>query len=157
MFQWAMSYAFHDIKHIVEPYLDDFPTHSAHQKDHIFHLREIFLRCRHSNICLNPHKCIFIVESGRLLGFIVSKDGIRVDPLKFKSILTLPPPNNLTQLQSLQGKENFLHHFICNYVEITKGCFNEYTTATSPQQCERLHPLFHFLYFHYCHGVSTRG
>jgi hypothetical protein len=29
-FQWAMSYAFHDIKHIVEPYLNEFPTHSAH-------------------------------------------------------------------------------------------------------------------------------
>jgi hypothetical protein len=29
-FQRAMSYAFHDIKHIVQPYLDDFPTHSMH-------------------------------------------------------------------------------------------------------------------------------
>ena len=27
-FQHAMSYAFHHIKHIVEPYLDDLPTHS---------------------------------------------------------------------------------------------------------------------------------
>jgi hypothetical protein len=44
-----------------------------------------------------------------------------VDPLKVKSILTLPPSNNLTQLQSLQGKENFLCRFICNYVKITKG------------------------------------
>ena len=27
-FQLAMSYALHDIKHIVEPYLDDLPAHS---------------------------------------------------------------------------------------------------------------------------------
>ena len=27
-FQRAMSYAFHDIKHIVEPYLEDLPAHS---------------------------------------------------------------------------------------------------------------------------------
>ena len=27
-FQRAMSYAFHNIKHIVEPYLDDLPAHS---------------------------------------------------------------------------------------------------------------------------------
>ena len=26
-FQRAMSYAFHDIKHIVQPYMDDLPTH----------------------------------------------------------------------------------------------------------------------------------
>jgi hypothetical protein len=44
-----------------------------------------------------------------------------VDPLKIKAILALPPPNNLTQLQILQGKANFLRHFICNYTEITKG------------------------------------
>jgi hypothetical protein len=44
-----------------------------------------------------------------------------VDPLKIKAILALPPPTNLTQLQSLQGKANFLRRFICNYAEITKG------------------------------------
>ena len=27
-FQRVMSYAFHDIKHIVEPYLDNLPAHS---------------------------------------------------------------------------------------------------------------------------------
>jgi hypothetical protein len=44
-----------------------------------------------------------------------------VDPLKIKAILALPPPTNLTQLQSLQGKANFLRRFICNYAKITKG------------------------------------
>jgi hypothetical protein len=116
-----MSYAFHDIKNIVEPYLDDLPTHSSTRQDHIGHLHAIFIRCRFYHIRLNPHKCIFAVESGRLLRFIISKDRIRVDPLKVKSILSLPHPNNLTQLQSLQGKENFLLRFICNYAELTKG------------------------------------
>jgi hypothetical protein len=116
-----MSYTFHDIKHIAEPYLDDLPAHSSNRPDHISHLWAIFLRCHFYRIRLNPHKCIFTVESSRLLGFIISKDGIRVDLLKIKAILALPPPTNLTQLQSLQGKANFLLRFICNYVEITKG------------------------------------
>jgi hypothetical protein len=116
-----MSYSFHDIKHIAEPYLDDLPAHSSNQSDHVDHLRAIFLRCRFYCIHLNPHKCIFAVESDRLLGFVVSKDEIQVDPLKIKAILALPPPTSLTQLQSLQGKENFLRCFICNYAEITKG------------------------------------
>jgi hypothetical protein len=30
-FQWAMSYAFHDIKHITKPYLDDLPAHSSNR------------------------------------------------------------------------------------------------------------------------------
>jgi hypothetical protein len=42
-FQCAMSYAFHDIKHIVQPYINDLPTHSMHRVDHPIHLRAIFL------------------------------------------------------------------------------------------------------------------
>jgi hypothetical protein len=37
-FQCAMSYAFHDIKHIVQPYLDDLPAHSMCRVDHPSHL-----------------------------------------------------------------------------------------------------------------------
>jgi hypothetical protein len=33
----------------------------------------------------------------------------------------LPPPHTILQLQSLQGKANFLQRFIANYAEITKG------------------------------------
>jgi hypothetical protein len=43
-FQQAMLYAFHDIKHILEPYLDELPAHSSHRRDHIGHLWVIFLR-----------------------------------------------------------------------------------------------------------------
>eukprot|EP00253_Pinus_taeda_P006970 PITA_06970 len=39
-FQCAMSYAFHDIRHIVQPYLDDLPAHSAKRADHPSHLLE---------------------------------------------------------------------------------------------------------------------
>ena len=85
------------------------------------HLQQIFVRYRHYNIQLNPHKCIFGVESGRLLGFIVANDGICVDPLKVEAITNLPLPHMILQLQSLQGKANFLRRFIVNYAKITKG------------------------------------
>ena len=58
---------------------------------------------------------------GRLLGFAVSKDDIQIDPLKITTILTLPAPTNLLELQSLQGKANFLRHFMCNFAEKTHG------------------------------------
>jgi hypothetical protein len=44
-----------------------------------------------------------------------------VDPFKIESIFQFPPPRTITQLQSLQGKENFLHRFIVDYAKITKG------------------------------------
>ena len=103
-FQRDMSYAFHDIKHIVQPYLDDLPAHSLRRDDYPTHLRAIFMRCRHYKIRLNPQKCVFCVQSGQLLGFIISNYGICVDPLKVEAIINLPPPSTLRQLQSLQGK-----------------------------------------------------
>ena len=44
-----------------------------------------------------------------------------MDPLKVEAIVNLPPPRSLRQLQSLQGKSNFLRRFIVNYAKITKG------------------------------------
>lgn len=107
-FQCAMSYAFHNIKSIVQPYLDDLPTKSRRCQDHMDHVQQFFVCCRHYNIQLNPHKCIFGVESGHLLSFIVANDGIHVDPLKVEAITNLPPPPTILQLQSLQDKVNFL-------------------------------------------------
>jgi hypothetical protein len=121
MFQHDMSYAFHNIKNIVKPNLDDLSAHSLRRVDHPNHLRAIFVGCRFYRIHLNPHKCVFCVEFGRLLGFIVSHHGIRVDLIKVEAILNLPPPSSLRQLQSLQGKANFLRRFIPNYAEITRG------------------------------------
>jgi hypothetical protein len=37
-FQRAMTFAFHNIKHIFEAYLDDLPTHSPKRVDHSTHL-----------------------------------------------------------------------------------------------------------------------
>ena len=47
--------------------------------------------------------------------------GIRVDPLKVEVIIDFPPPSTLRQLQSLQGKANFLRQLIPNYAELAKG------------------------------------
>jgi hypothetical protein len=120
-FQRVMSYAFHDIKTIVQAYLDDLPAKSRWRQAHMDHFQQIFVCYRHYNIRLNPHKFIFGVESGCLLGFIVANDGIRVDPLKVEAIMNLPPPRTILHLQSLQGKANFLRRFIVNYAKITKG------------------------------------
>jgi len=120
-FQRAMSYAFHEIKHVIKAYLDGLATCSRKRINHPSHLRLVFERCNFYKILLNLNKCVFAVTSGRLLGFIVSIEGIRVDPFMVEAIIQLPPSSSIRQLQSLQGKENFLRRFIANYAEITKG------------------------------------
>ena len=70
---------------------------------------------------MNPNKSFFCVESSKLLGFLVSKESIRLNPLKVEAIVNLPPPSSLLQLQSLQGKSNFLRGVVLNYAELAKG------------------------------------
>ena len=94
-FQRAMSYCFHDLAHIILAYLYDLTAHSKHRAQHLHDLRTIFLRCRKYNIHLNPLKCVFCIPVGCLLGLIVSKDGITLDPLKFQTIVELPIPRTL--------------------------------------------------------------
>ena len=83
MFQRAMTFSFRNLQNIIEVYLDDLAAHSHLRVHHIYHLRFVFERCRHYQIQLNPHKCIFCVKVGHLPGLIMSKEGIRFDPLKF--------------------------------------------------------------------------
>jgi hypothetical protein len=120
-FQQAMSFSFHDLKHIVVAYLDDLASRSCKRTDHPTHLRLIFEHCRYFRIHLNINKCSFYVTLRHFLGFIVSTIGIMVDPLKVEAIIQLPPPRTILQLQSLQDKANFLRCFIANYCKITKG------------------------------------
>ena len=90
-FSRGMTLIFHDLKAIIEVYLDDLATHSRLRVHHPYHLRLVFEICRHYQVRLNPHKCIFCVTVGRLLGFIVSKEGIRVDPLKLRKYFNCLP------------------------------------------------------------------
>jgi hypothetical protein len=96
-----MTFTFHDLKNIVEAYLDDLATHSHKRVDHVIHLRLDFERCHYYRIWLNPHKCISCIKSNRLLGFLVSKTEIMVDPFKVEEILQLPPIRMIRQLQGL--------------------------------------------------------
>jgi hypothetical protein len=59
-FQRAMMFVFHELKHIVEAYLDDLTIHSCKRAQHLLHLHLFFERCQHYRIRLNPHKCIFL-------------------------------------------------------------------------------------------------
>ena len=79
-----MNFSFHDIKHIVEAYLDYLLAHSRKGRDHSLHLQLGFEHCRHYKICLNPHKCVFCVKSGQFLEFIVSNKGIMVNFIVYK-------------------------------------------------------------------------
>ena len=49
-------------------------------------LRKLFERLRKFQLKLNPTKCTFGAMSEKMLGFVVSKKGIEIDPDKIRAI-----------------------------------------------------------------------
>ena len=47
--------------------------------DNTEHLKNVFLKCRKFGISLNPKKSHFVMLEGKLIGHIISKDGINID------------------------------------------------------------------------------
>ena len=69
----------------MQVFLDDFVVYGT-VAEHFQHLWLCLERCRVSRLSRNPAKCAFGITSGALLGHIVSKDGIAVDPNKISAI-----------------------------------------------------------------------
>ncbi|XP_070002280.1 uncharacterized mitochondrial protein AtMg00860-like [Nicotiana sylvestris] len=75
------------------------------------------------NLKLNPAKCVFGVPSGKLLGFVVSRCGIELDPSKIKVIQELPLPSNKTDVMSLHGRLNYISRFIAQLTTTSEPIF----------------------------------
>ena len=61
---------------------------------------------------LNPVKCTFGATSEKLLGFVVNKKGIEIDPDKVRAIQDLPPPRTQREVRSFMGRLNYIARFI---------------------------------------------
>jgi hypothetical protein len=68
-FQRAMGIAFIGEKDkFIVIYLDDITVFSRSNKEHCYHLREVFLKCRRFGLSLNPKKSFFFHEGGKVTG-----------------------------------------------------------------------------------------
>ena len=98
-------------------YLDDITIYSKFDEKHHQQLETIFLMCIKFQISINPKKSHFALEEGKLLGHIISKDGIRIDPTRVEAIAQIPLPRNKKEVQSFIGKVNFLRRSIIDCAE----------------------------------------
>ena len=102
-------------------YLDHITICSKNDEKHIQHLERVFQKCMKFGVSLNPKKSHFALEEGKLLGHIISKDGIRIDPSRVEAIEKIDIPRSRKEVQSFIGKVNFLRRFIPNCAEIMKS------------------------------------
>jgi hypothetical protein len=110
--------AFKEFLHkFLEAYFDDWIVFSL-LKDHIECLRLMLDKCRKCQISLNLKKSIFFSPFGVLLGHIVCKQGLLLDPSKIAIIVDLPPPTSVRQLRTALGHIGYYRKFIKGYAQI---------------------------------------
>jgi hypothetical protein len=99
-------------------YLDDILIYSCNHEDHQKHVREVLRRLRKHGLYLRADKCEFSAETTSYLGFILSPDGLKMDPKKIQTILDWSEPRKIKELQSFLGFANFYRRFISDYSDI---------------------------------------
>jgi hypothetical protein len=73
----------------IKAYIDDIVVKSKKHGDLLDDLKETFNNLRMYKMMLNPKKCVFGVSSGKLLGHMVSSQGIDANPKKVEAIKKL--------------------------------------------------------------------
>ena len=67
---------------------------------------------------LKLSKCSFAQAKIKLLGQVVDKSGIAVDPSKVEVIRVAPIPTAATELKSFLGLAGYYRRFICTFADI---------------------------------------
>jgi hypothetical protein len=101
----------------VEAYVDDVVIKTENSENFIKYLQLIFNSLRHYRWKLNPEKCVFGVPAGKLLGFIVSHQGIEASPEKIEAIMRMEAPRSQKKVQRLTGCMAALSRFISRLCE----------------------------------------
>jgi hypothetical protein len=114
----AMSKTFGDlIRDNVEVYVDDIVVKTKRGSTLVEDLTLVFDKLRATRTKLNPNKCIFGVSTGKLLGFLVSHQGIEANPKKIKAIEAMRPPARIKDVQKLTGSLATLSRLISRLAE----------------------------------------
>nr|KYP38495.1 Retrovirus-related Pol polyprotein from transposon 412 family [Cajanus cajan] len=84
---------------------------------HAGDLAEVFSQIRRHNMRLNPEKCVFGVQGGKFLGFMITNRGIKANPEKCKAIIQMQSPQTVKEVQRLAGRLVSLSRFIPRLAE----------------------------------------
>lgn len=89
-------------------------------EDHNRKMEAVLTRIRSAQLTIKPTKCAFGVTELRFLGHVVSKEGVRMDPLKVKSILEQPTPTDVGGIGSFIGLATYYRRFVKDFSKVAE-------------------------------------
>ena len=96
----------------VQAYVDDMVVTSQERGQHATDLEELFATISKYCLKLNPEKCVFGVEAGKFLGFMLTERGIEANPDKCATMIAIRSPTSVKEVQQLTGRMAALSRFV---------------------------------------------
>jgi len=75
-------------------------------------MEELFATIAKYRLKLNLKKCVFGVEAGKFLGFLLTERGIEANPDKCATILAMRSPASVKELQQLTERMAAMSRFV---------------------------------------------
>ncbi|KAF8670094.1 hypothetical protein RHS04_08673 [Rhizoctonia solani] len=117
--------AFHGlIGEDLEVWMDNMAMGADNFDSGIAKLIRIFKKCRTHKISLSPGKTVLFMSEARFAGAMVSKEGIKLDLSKVKSILEWPEPQSVLKVMSFIGLANAYRAKIRNFARVAEPLTN---------------------------------
>ena len=104
----------------LEVYLDDVLAYSKTHQDMLKTLDEALQNLSDAGMKINIDKCEFGISKLTYLGFELSKDGYKPDPIKSEGITKVHEPSTLKGVRSFMGMANFYRKLIPKFSQLTK-------------------------------------
>jgi Reverse transcriptase (RNA-dependent DNA polymerase). len=110
VFQAKVDQLLGDIEGI-KTYIDDILVISKGSfDDHLKQLDTCFKRIQEARLKVNADKCSFGLSEIPYLGYIISREGSKPDPLKIQGIMDMNRPRTTTEVRAITGSVQYYRH-----------------------------------------------
>ncbi|XP_068504128.1 uncharacterized protein [Phaseolus vulgaris] len=96
----------------VQANMDDMVITSGERDQHVADLEELFTPIAKYYLKLNPNKCVFGVEAGKFLGFLLTERGIEANSDKCATTIGMRSPATVKEVQQLTRRMATLSRFL---------------------------------------------
>jgi len=79
-------------------YIDDILIYSRTLKEHRQQVRKVLQKLKEAGLFIKPEKCVFLAQKTTFLGFIISEEGLEMDPEKMNAVLNWETPKSIKDI-----------------------------------------------------------
>ena len=105
-------------------YLDDVLVIGSTFQEHLKNLREVFTRLAKAGLKLKPSKCKLIRKELDFLGYVVSRNGISVDPKKVSAVTKFQTPVDVKSLRAFLGLASYYRRFVPAFSSVANPLYS---------------------------------